>query len=92
MRAISTGAEPSSTEGLAGVELEVQPDVEQPGDVLGTLEVAAHPEEILGDPAQHDRLTPSVGSVVDSAASGRGAADRHRAAPRYPWSRPPASC
>ena len=37
------------------VELEEEPDVEQAGDVFGTLEVAAHPEEVFGDPAEHFR-------------------------------------
>ena len=44
-----------------GVELEVEPDVEQPGDVLGPLEVAAHPEEVLGDPAEHFSRPRGVG-------------------------------
>ena len=40
---------------VGSVELEKEPDVEQPGDVFGTLEVAAHPEQVFGDPAQHLR-------------------------------------
>ena len=35
------------------VELEVEADVEQARDVLGPLQVAAHPEQGVGDAAEH---------------------------------------
>ncbi len=31
------------------VQFQVEPDVQQPGDVLGPLQVAAHPEQGIGN-------------------------------------------
>ena len=42
------------------VELEKEPDVEQAGHVFGTLEVAAHPEEVFGDAAEHLRSSRAI--------------------------------
>ena len=39
--------------GPGQVEFEVEPHVEQPGDVFGPLDVPAHPEEGVRDSAQH---------------------------------------
>ena len=55
--------------GAGGVELEVETDVEQAGHVFGAFEVAAHPEQVFGDAAQHVGLPPS---------------GRRRAAPVHP--------
>ena len=46
------------------VELEEEPDVEQAGDVFGTLEVAAHPEQVFGDPAEHLGSVPREVVIV----------------------------
>ena len=60
VRTLSIGAAaPSSPAEPGGVELEVEADVEQPGDVLGPLDVAADPVQVLGDPAEHLRPPPS---------------------------------
>ena len=70
-----------------GVELEVEADVEQAGDVLGPLDVAADPVQVLGDPAEHRQAAPArpVGATRPFRRLGRGG-------PRYPWCRRPASC
>ena len=68
-----------------GVELEVEADVEQPGDVLGPLDVAADPVQVLGDPAEHRQAAPAPVARAARPAARRGG-------PRCPWSRRPASC
>ena len=70
------------------VELEVQPDVEQARDVFGPLEVAAHPEEVFSDPAEHgppSHATCCWGLPAETAC-------RRLQAPRCPWCRRLASC
>ena len=51
-----------------GVELEVEADAEQAAEVFGALDVAAHPVEVFGDPAEHLRTSPP-GRVGASAAA-----------------------
>jgi hypothetical protein len=38
----------------AQVQLEVEADIEQTSDLLPSFEVAAHPEQSIGDATQHD--------------------------------------
>ena len=60
--------------GRGGVELEKQPDVEQSGHIFGTLKVAAHPEQVFGDPAEHRGSVPHEAIIVGIKQTGPAAA------------------
>ena len=74
-RSRSARGPPTSPARPDGVELEVEPDVEQPGDVLGPLDVAADPVEVLGDPAEHLRRSSAASGAAGPGVGGAAAED-----------------